>query len=111
MYTTFCIFSWISRVICASNFTTEPHPTTPNTNETILCIYVKKGEVECDGTIYENKAEEADEPGSPVFWGHLFISSGLVLFAGMRIMKRFFSFLLIFCCVSWFSERIRCPQV
>jgi hypothetical protein len=89
---TFCIFLWISRVICATNFTTEPHTTVPNANETILCLYIRKGEVECNGTIYENQAEEADEPGSPLFWEHLFISSGLVLFAGIRIIIYFPSF-------------------
>jgi len=67
----------------AANFTSELSSTFQNENVTILCVHIGKGEVECNGTVYENKAEETDEPGSLVFWGHLFVSSGLVLFAGL----------------------------
>jgi hypothetical protein len=57
----------------------------PEAGIPIECVTIERGEIECNGTIYTNAAEETDEVGSPSFFFHLFGVIFFVLFAGKSI--------------------------
>jgi ankyrin repeat/SOCS box protein 13/metal transporter CNNM len=66
-----------------ANLLSETPSGHPEAGIPIECVTIERGEIQCNGTIYTNAAEETDEVGSPSFFFHLFGVIFFVLFAGL----------------------------